>query len=143
MAGISWAAAVDQINEFDTVGWDDVEAFLAKHQLDRDARSYFFSKELVVVWTMRSRWSWRDRGIRMNSVSPGPVETPILPDFIETLGERAQESIRVMDRFGRPDDIAPVIAFLLSEESAWFRGNNLTPDGGMSNHLLVKMLGLE
>jgi NAD(P)-dependent dehydrogenase (short-subunit alcohol dehydrogenase family) len=31
---------------------------------------------------MQNRWTWRDRRIRMNSVSPGPVDTPILPDFI-------------------------------------------------------------
>ena len=37
----------------------------------------------------------------MNCVSPGPVETPILPDFLETLGERAEEDMRVMDRPGQ------------------------------------------
>ena len=70
---------------------------------------------------MQNRWTWRDRGIRMNSVSPGPVDTPILPDFIETLGERAEEDMRVMDRPGCPSDIAPVVAFLLSDGAGWIR----------------------
>jgi NAD(P)-dependent dehydrogenase (short-subunit alcohol dehydrogenase family) len=48
----------------------------------------------------------------MNCVSPGPVETPILPDFLESLGERAEEDMRVMDRPGQPSDVALVIAFV-------------------------------
>ncbi len=96
-----------------------------------------------MVWTMRNRWRWRDRGIRMNAVSPGPVDTPILPDFVATLGERAEIAMRVMDRHGTPQDIAPVVAFLLSDEAAWFRGANLTPDGGMSSHYLLQWSGVE
>ncbi len=79
----------------------------------------------------------------MNAVSPGPVDTPILSDFIKTLGERAQESIKLMDRFGTPEDVAPVVAHLLSDGAAWFRGANLTPDGGMGAHLALKRYGLE
>ncbi len=75
----------------------------------------------------------------MNCVSPGPVDTPILRDFIETLGARAEEDMKVMDRPGTPQDVAPVVSFLLSDQAAWFRGANLTLDGGMSSHLLSKM----
>jgi hypothetical protein len=42
-----------------------------------------------------NRWTWRSRDIRMNCVSPGPVSTPILPDFLETLGERAEEGMKI------------------------------------------------
>jgi NAD(P)-dependent dehydrogenase (short-subunit alcohol dehydrogenase family) len=47
-----------------------------------------------------------------------------------------------MDRFGRPSDVAPVVAFLLSDDAAWFRGANLTPDGGMGSHLDLEPFGL-
>lgn len=143
MAGIGWPAAVDQIQEFESVDWDDIKAFADKHDMDAGGRSYFFSKEALIVWTMQNRWTWRDRGIRMNTVSPGPVDTPILGDFIKTLGERAEEDMKVMDRPGYPTDIAPVVAFLLSDESRWFRGSNLTPDGGMSSHILLHMNGID
>jgi NAD(P)-dependent dehydrogenase (short-subunit alcohol dehydrogenase family) len=85
---------------------------------------------------MQNRWTWRDRGISMNCVSPGPVETPILGDFIQTLGARAEEDMKVMDRPGHPNDVAPVVSFALSEGAKWFRGANLTCDGGMSSHIL-------
>jgi NAD(P)-dependent dehydrogenase (short-subunit alcohol dehydrogenase family) len=50
--------------------------------------------------------------------------------------------MRVMDRPGRPADIAPVVAFLLSDMSGWIRGTNIPVDGGMSSHLLCGMHGL-
>lgn len=138
MAGNGWRDHLDQIFELESAGWDDVAGFVARHDIDGTARSYFLSKEAVVVWTMRNRWTWRDRGIRMNAVSPGPIETPILPDFIEMLGDRAQESLRNMERMGQPEDVTPIIVFLLSDQSIWFRGANLTPDGGMGAHLALK-----
>jgi NAD(P)-dependent dehydrogenase (short-subunit alcohol dehydrogenase family) len=142
MAGNRWRDNIDQVQELIATDWESVGDFVLRHRLDESSRSYFLSKEAVIVWTMHNRWTWRDRNIRMNCVSPGPVETPVLPDFLDTLGERAQESVRNMDRFGRPTDVAPVLAFLLSDEAAWFRGANLTPDGGMGSHLELKPLGL-
>lgn len=135
-----WAEALDEIVEFDNVEWDDIDAFARRHQMERDGRSYFFSKEALLVWTMRNRWTWIDRGIRMNAVSPGPIDTPILSDFIATLGPRAQRSVDTTERIGRPADVAPTVAFLLSDDSEWFRGANLTPDGGLSAHMLLTQL---
>ena len=72
----------------------------------------------------------------MNAVSPGPVDTPILKDFVATLGARAEAEMAVMDRPGRPEDIAPLVGFLLSDAAAWIRGANLPVDGGMHAHVL-------
>lgn len=143
LAGIGWPDAIDRIKEFESIDFDSVDAFAARHSMDDDGRSYFFSKEVIVTWTMRNRWTWRDRGIRMNAISPGPVDTPILPDFLETLGERAEEDMRIMDRPGAPTDIAPVVAFLQSDGSRWLRGANLPVDGGMASHIAASSAGLE
>ena len=78
----------------------------------------------------------------MNTVSPGPVETPILGDFLQTLGERAKEDARLMERPGTAQDIAPVIAFMLSSESYWIRGANIPVDGGMAAHILASSVDL-
>jgi NAD(P)-dependent dehydrogenase (short-subunit alcohol dehydrogenase family) len=141
LAGIGWPQSVEAIRAFDHVTFNTVEAFCARHNI-AGARSYFFSKEYLLVWTYRNRWAWRHRGIRMNCISPGPVDTPILPDFIKTLGARVEEDMKVMDRPGTPKDIAPVVAFLQSDGSAWLRGSNIAADGGMSSHVTLAMHGL-
>lgn len=141
LAGLGWAGALDAIRDSETLDFDGVEAFCERHAI-AGGRSYFFTKEALIVWTMRNRWRWRERGIRMNAVSPGPVETPILKDFVETLGARVEEDMRVMDRPGRPSDIAPVVCFLLCDGSAWMRGANIAVDGGMFAHVLCEQHGL-
>lgn len=141
LAGLGWAEAKEAIAASENIGFEDVSAFCKAHQIE-GARSYFFSKEALIVWTMKNRWTWRERGIRMNAVSPGPVDTPILKDFIETLGARAEEDMRTMDRPGTPADIAPVVAFLLSDASAWIRGTNIPTDGGMYSNVMCQMHGL-
>jgi len=139
LAGIGWPQSVEAIKDtLININFDNVEEYCDKHEVE-GPRSYFFSKEALLIWTMQNRWTWRDRGIRMNCVSPGPVDTPILKDFVETLGERAEEDMKVMDRAGTPDDIAPVIAFLLSDESAWIRGVNIPTDGGMASHVMEQI----
>jgi NAD(P)-dependent dehydrogenase (short-subunit alcohol dehydrogenase family) len=136
LAGQGWADALPQIRSAESVNFAEAEVF-CKTQGIEGARSYFFTKEALIVWTMQNRWTWRDHGIRMNAVSPGPVETPILPDFLNTLGARAEEDVRTMDRAGRPDDIAPLIVFLLSDGSRWIRGSNIDVDGGMHSHIIA------
>ena len=141
LAGLGWAQAADTVRALMALrAFPEVEQFCEDHHVD-DARSYFLSKEALIVWTMLNRWTWRDRGIRMNCVSPGPVQTPILADFIQTLGARAEEDMKVMDRPGTPQDIAPVVTFLCSSQSAWIRGANIPCDGGMYAHVLTQMHG--
>ncbi len=143
LAGFGWPEHINQIQASYDLDFHEVEDFVRRYGIDQQqGRSYFFSKEALVVWTMKQRWAWRDRGIRMNAVSPGPVDTPILKDFIQTLGERAEEDMKVMDRPGEATDIAPVVCFMLSDASQWMRGINLPVDGGMSSHLLCKIHGL-
>lgn len=135
LAGLDWAEALPAVRASAELDFEGVEAFCTRHGLE-GARSYFFSKEALIAWTYWNRWTWRDRGIRMNAVSPGPVETPILPDFVATLGARAKADMAVMDRPGRPQDIAPAVGFLLSDASGWIRGTNLPVDGGMHAYVL-------
>jgi NAD(P)-dependent dehydrogenase (short-subunit alcohol dehydrogenase family) len=141
LAGLGWPDAKADIDASAALDFEDIADFCKAHNMAVNGRSYFFSKEALIVWTMQNRWTWRARGIRMNAISPGPVETPILKDFVETLGARAEEDIRVIGRPGRPPDIAPVVAFLLSDGSGWIRGANIPVDGGMYSHVLCQMHG--
>ena len=142
LAGLGWPERPAAVKRFiEAARFDNVEALCDELGIDGPG-SYFFSKEVLICWTMQNRWTWRDQGINMNCVSPGPVETRILPDFLKTLGERAEEDARVMDRPGRTTDIAPVAAFLLSDDAKWIRGANIPVDGGMFSHVNVNMHGL-
>ncbi|MGH1356217.1 MAG: coniferyl-alcohol dehydrogenase [Thalassovita sp.] len=141
LAGIGWEGEVAKIKAAEGLDHAGVSAFCAAQDVTSE-NSYFFTKQALVAWTHENRWTWRDRGIRMNAVSPGPVDTPILKDFLETLGERAEEDMKIMDRPGLATDIAPVVVFLLSEGSIWLRGVNLATDGGMRAHIDATSNGL-
>lgn len=141
LAGIGWEGEVAKIKEAANLDHAGVAAFCREHGITKD-NSYFFGKQALLAWTHENRWTWRERGIRMNAVSPGPVDTPILGDFLETLGERAEEDMRIMDRPGAPTDIAPVVVFLLSDGSVWLRGTNIASDGGMRANIDATSNGL-
>jgi len=140
-AGAGWPHAVADIRASSALDFEDAEAFCVARAID-GPRSYFFSKEALIAWTIQNCWTWRARGIRMNAVSPGPVDTPILGDFIRTLGPRAAERTQGLERHGTPADIAPVVGFLFSPGSAWLRGTNVAVDGGLSAHALDEQHGL-
>ena len=139
LAGTGWPDAIEQVRRTIALDFDDdIQEFCSREGLyaDTSGRAYFLSKEALVVWTMQNRWTWRERGINMNCVSPGPVETPILGDFIDTFGDRFTKNMKVMDRIGTPADIVPIIMFALSDAAKWCRGANFAVDGGVSSHIL-------
>jgi len=69
-----------------------------------------------------------DRGIRVNAVNPGPVDTGWMNDDIRSGVARRQPT----GRLGTPADVAKLVAFLLSEEGAWTSGQLIHTDGGYS-----------
>lgn len=96
---------------------------------------YQYFKEALIVWTLtQSQPLFLQRGVRMNCVAPGPVFTPILDDFVQMLGpDRVQADQHRMKRPAFSDEIAPVVAFLLSDAARWISGVNLPVDGGLAS----------
>ncbi len=77
------------------------------------------------------------RGIRVNAVSPGPIETPLYGKLGLSGGELKQVSDSILSqvpagRFGHPKEIANAILFLASDEAAFTVGSELIIDGGLS-----------
>jgi NAD(P)-dependent dehydrogenase (short-subunit alcohol dehydrogenase family) len=106
-------------------------AWVAEHPLDAPS-AYRFSKQVLIEWTLQASVAWRRMGVRALSVSPGVVDTPILPDFRASMGDAAIDTATAeAGRLAEPDDIAPVIAFLLSPEARWVNGVDLRVDGGL------------
>lgn len=94
---------------------------------------YQYFKEALIVWTKKRSGSlFMQHDIRMNSVAPGPVFTPILGDFVSMLGqERVERDSALMKRPALADEIAGPIVFLLSDDARWVVGANLPIDGGI------------
>jgi NAD(P)-dependent dehydrogenase (short-subunit alcohol dehydrogenase family) len=70
------------------------------------------------------------RGIRVNAVAPGVVETD-MSNFAKTEAGRAVAlGMQALKRLAQPDDIAPVVAFLASDDARWITGDTIHVDGG-------------
>ena len=76
------------------------------------------------------------RGIRVNAVAPGPIETPIfgrtgLPkEAMDAFAKKIGETVP-MKRFGQPEEVAGVVAFLASSDASYITGEEIHVDGGM------------
>jgi 3-oxoacyl-[acyl-carrier protein] reductase len=75
--------------------------------------------------------------IRVNVIAPSITNTPLADKFLNNDEKKEKSSQRhPLKRFGKPEDIASMAAFLLSEESSWMSGQILHVDGGMSSLLV-------
>lgn len=111
---------------------DDAEGVLARAEEITAGEAYLRSKEAVRLLTEHFAAELLPRRIRVVSVSPGPVDTPILDDFRTDHGQAKVDSARdLLGRFGRPEDIAAVVAFLVSPQASWINGTDVRVDGGL------------
>jgi NAD(P)-dependent dehydrogenase (short-subunit alcohol dehydrogenase family) len=97
--------------------------------------SYGASKAATLNLVQTMALELVDYGIRVNAVSPGPLDTP---QSVVVLGSeeamaRARESwpLVPMNRLGRPEEIAAAFAYLASDDAAYVTGTNVTVDGGL------------
>jgi NAD(P)-dependent dehydrogenase (short-subunit alcohol dehydrogenase family) len=99
--------------------------------------TYSATKAALRSYTRTWTREFSDRGIRFNTLSPGPIDTPILDgqaDSVEAADElKAQFAAAVpLKRLGRPEEIAAAALFLASDDSSFVAGAELSVDGGMA-----------
>jgi 3-oxoacyl-[acyl-carrier protein] reductase len=71
------------------------------------------------------------RGVRVNAVAPGPVDTDLFNTGKTEEAKQRMAAFSPFNRIGRPEEIAQVVRFLLSDESSWVHGQVVQPNGGM------------
>ena len=134
IAGGQWPGHLAEIQELLAIdGWDESVAWCESHaELVGDA--YAFSKECVQVYTMASSKPSLAAGVRTNSVCPAPIDTPLMPDFKQTMGEGviAWTVENASGAMATAEEIGFTLAFLGSEASRYVNGVNLIVDAGFS-----------
>jgi 3alpha(or 20beta)-hydroxysteroid dehydrogenase len=78
-------------------------------------------------------------GIRVNAIMPGVIVTPMADDVPEAFSQLMVDDIPLARR-GFPQDIAPLVVFLMSDESSWISGAEIAVDGGQAGHGGMKRL---
>jgi 2-keto-3-deoxy-L-fuconate dehydrogenase len=99
--------------------------------------AYGASKAAVIGLTKAVAADYVGRGIRCNAIAPGTVDTPSLGDRIKAFPDPAEArkafvARQPMGRLAKPEEIAPIVVFLASDESAFATGNVYCIDGGMT-----------
>ncbi len=141
IAGLAWqqrAADIAGLLGAETIA--EVAAWQAEQ--DQNYPVYSTSKEALLVFAKKlASTAWNDYGVRVNTVSPGPVETPILRDFEQSMGKDVLDAARAaVGRHATVADVAPVITFLASSAASWVVGQDIQVDGGFANAMLTSML---
>jgi NAD(P)-dependent dehydrogenase (short-subunit alcohol dehydrogenase family) len=138
-AGMRWSAHAEAIMELLSIGgWQDAAAWFKDRQEDLGVDPYSFTKECVQLYTMRAAVDHAARGLRINSVCPSPIDTPLLDDFRRTFTDKVIDfSIGASGRLASPEDIALVLAFLGMDASRHVNGVNLCADGGSTAGMLT------
>jgi NAD(P)-dependent dehydrogenase (short-subunit alcohol dehydrogenase family) len=101
--------------------------------------AYNASKHAVVGLTRGAAAEWSRKSIRVNSVNPGPLDSSMMRGYDESLkpgeGDRVRANLErtiPLRRYGKPEEIAQVIAFLASDDASLVTGAVYLADGGLS-----------
>ena len=91
---------------------------------------YAATKGAVKIFTQGLAREVGSRGITVNNVQPGPIDTDLNPATAEWAVP--QKAVTALNRYGHVDDIAAMVAFVAGPEASYVTGANLTVDGGMN-----------
>jgi glucose 1-dehydrogenase len=107
--------------------------------------AYPVAKAALIMMCQTLAVEWGEAGVRVNVVSPGPISTPISGKTYREPAEiaadhAARASVVPLRRMGVPDDVAAVIAFLISSDASFVTGENVLVDGGVTRSGLERIV---
>jgi len=117
----------------------NVASFVAMVGAAVSQGSYTASKGAVLSLSRELGVEFAGRGVRVNALCPGPVNTPLLKGLFAKDPERAAKRLVhiPMGRFGEPEEIASAALFLASDESSFVTASTFMADGGLSSAYLT------
>jgi NAD(P)-dependent dehydrogenase (short-subunit alcohol dehydrogenase family) len=132
-AGMAWQMMMDKVMPL--IAIEDhakAKAWVEQNQKEPWFESYSFSKMCTIVYTLRRAATLApERGVRLNCISPGPTDTPMMPAFIEGVGAEFMAAYpRPLGRNSTADEQGWAMAFLNSDAASYVSGENLYTDGG-------------
>jgi 3-oxoacyl-[acyl-carrier protein] reductase len=136
-----WDAAYPHLKQSDLRTWVQVSTISAveHHAFAGSSQSYGAMKAALINYTAQLAHEFLEEGIRCNCVSPGPIYVKggswdwldqNMPDYVA-----ANITKQPSKRFGKPEEVADVVAFLASPRSSWVVGENVVIDGGYTKHV--------
>jgi len=112
----------------------NISSFVAVLGCSVPQDAYTASKGAVLALTRSLAVQFAPQRVRTNAILPGPVETPLLMDWL--VKDEEARKIRLArnptGRFGTPEEVVSLAVYLASDESAWTNGASLVIDGGIS-----------
>ena len=92
-----------------------------------DVTAYLGTKGALEQFTKGLALELAPKGVTVNTVSPGFTDTAMIPDAFRETGAQMSP----LNRLGTPQDIADVVAFIVSDQAGWLTGQNIHASGGV------------
>jgi len=103
--------------------------------------AYSTVKGGTILLTQQMAMEWADKGIRVNVVAPGHIETPLTAYLQDPEVKRARSEATPLGRVGQPEDIAEGILYLLSDRASYVTATVLDIDGGVGASIMNHLKG--
>jgi NAD(P)-dependent dehydrogenase (short-subunit alcohol dehydrogenase family) len=117
-------------------------ASISAHYAYPDGGAYGPAKSATIMLTKQCAMEWAKHNIRVNSISPGLIRTPLSENIYQDEAvTQARIEMIPMRRIGTPEDVAYTTLFLCSDESSYITGQDILVDGGITDNIFQKIPG--
>jgi NAD(P)-dependent dehydrogenase (short-subunit alcohol dehydrogenase family) len=139
VAGMGWTGNFASLLPLlETPDFASAAAWCQEHDEAIAPNGYGYSKEAINAYVAWRGHQLAPTGVRLNSINPGPTDTPMMPSFVESVGEEFFEKFpKPVGRYSRPDEQAWAIVMLNSPRSSYTTATTLFTDGGFTGGLFT------